>query len=390
MLTDVFLYLDRLLNKQLFCKATKDEPREVQAGKEGVKAKKCIGALRTLWRSSTKSHDPRVAELKQMMTASPTRARRPAPDAPAEDPAHDSGDEADHGHPDPDAADNALMDDSSSSAAEEVEEAGDASQGSGGGKGGEPSESYDSNSESENDEGEGDDCVADAQKEPVKDDSDSNAETLILGQGQSSPESVAATDGSSDSDSDHRDSQDLEESLEPGDAKLKSFIPPYARYCRRTMESFGEGTYARKVPKILRTSSEMRVKKPKQGRLDADAKRLPTFGVYDLQALGVPQEAWPIEGKEYKGQKGYTVVSDSGAALWMTALKLLYTCFYPVHLELWAIEVLLSQSAFVVKRFGTIGKKEARLDTLKTGQVSWSKFGGPGPAWEQAKAKANF
>ena len=255
MLTDVFLYLDRLLNKQLFCKATKDEPREVQAGKEGVKAKKCIGALRTLWRSSTKSHDPRVAELKQMMTASPTRARRPAPDAPAapaalrscfkvyalfreslmdfkivglapwvlkcsrnsvemprkhpeaEDPAHDSGDEADHGHPDPDAADNALMDDSSSSAAEEVEEAGDASQGSGGGKGGEPSESYDSNSESENDEGEGDDCVADAQKAPVKDDSDSNAETLILGQGQSSPESVAATDGSSDSDSDRRDSQ---------------------------------------------------------------------------------------------------------------------------------------------------------------------------------------
>ncbi|CAK8985938.1 unnamed protein product [Durusdinium trenchii] len=123
----------------------------------------------------------------------------------------------------------------------------------------------------------------------------------------------------------------------------------------------GLNTPTRPVPK-------QSVKKPKQGRLDADAKRLPTFGVYDLQALGVPQEAWPIEGKEYKGQKGYTVVSDSGAA----------------------IEVLLSQSAFVVKRFGTIGKKEARLDTLKTGQVSWSKFGGPGPAWEQAKAKANF
>lgn len=33
--------------------------------------------------------------------------------------------------------------------------------------------------------------------------------------------------------------------MEPGDAKLKSFIPPYARYCRHTMESFGEGTYAR-------------------------------------------------------------------------------------------------------------------------------------------------
>ena len=86
------------------------------------------------------------------------------------------------------------------------------------------------------------------------------------------------------------------------------------------------------------------VKKPKQGRLDADAKRLPTFGVYDLQALGVPQEAWPIEGKEYKGQKGYTVVSDSGAALWMTALKLLYTCFYPVHLELWVFDRLCPNS----------------------------------------------
>jgi len=37
------------------------------------------------------------------------------------------------------------------------------------------------------------------------------------------------------------------------------------------------------------------------------------FKGYDLKALQVPQDAWPLENGVYKGTKSYTVRSRSGA-----------------------------------------------------------------------------
>ena len=52
-----------------------------------------------------------------------------------------------------------------------------------------------------------------------------------------------------------------------------------------------------------------------------------------------------------------------------------------------AIEVLVFSRAFVVKKFG---RGAVEKTSLKTGQVTWAKHGGPGPAWELAKQRANF
>ena len=72
-LTDAFLYLDLLLKKKLF-KSESPVTRADMAGKEGVKAKRMLGALRTLWRSSPAGgHDARIAELKKYLKASPRR-----------------------------------------------------------------------------------------------------------------------------------------------------------------------------------------------------------------------------------------------------------------------------------------------------------------------------
>lgn len=43
------------------------------------------------------------------------------------------------------------------------------------------------------------------------------------------------------------------------------------------------------------------------------AERLTIFAGQDLQALQIPSRAWPLQDKEYKGKKGYTVHSVSGA-----------------------------------------------------------------------------
>jgi len=79
---DSYLYLDLLLNKKLFKpKPAKDgKPpltRADMAAIEGVKAKKLLGALRYLWRSSKEGgHDPRVVELKQYVKSSPKKPPR--------------------------------------------------------------------------------------------------------------------------------------------------------------------------------------------------------------------------------------------------------------------------------------------------------------------------
>ncbi|CAK9092347.1 30S ribosomal protein S6, partial [Durusdinium trenchii] len=93
------------------------------------------------------------------------------------------------------------------------------------------------------------------------------------------------------------------------------------------------------------------------------------FNGFDLVKLGVPLEARPLANKEYKGKKGYTVTSPTGAA----------------------IEVLVVAEAYVVKRCGTVaGGEGPEFSTLKSGQVTWSKFDGPAKAWEVAKKRAYF
>lgn len=74
-LTDAYLYLDLLLQKKLFkAKVAERETRHDLAGREGVKAKRLIGALRFLWRSSQDGgHDARVRDLKSLLLPSPRR-----------------------------------------------------------------------------------------------------------------------------------------------------------------------------------------------------------------------------------------------------------------------------------------------------------------------------
>ena len=84
-LTDTFLMLDDLLKGKLF----RAHPRHIQAAQEGQRAKKCIGALRYLWRSSQDNADnPEVFEMKQLLEVSPLQmVRRTGPqfsDAPSE------------------------------------------------------------------------------------------------------------------------------------------------------------------------------------------------------------------------------------------------------------------------------------------------------------------
>lgn len=95
MLTDVFLMLDARLGKKVFkpkaAKAAREAmadetgdqvakaavqnlSREDLAAIESVKAKKLLGALRTLWRSSTnKGQDDKITHLKSFIMPSPAR-----------------------------------------------------------------------------------------------------------------------------------------------------------------------------------------------------------------------------------------------------------------------------------------------------------------------------
>ena len=75
MLTDIYLELDRLCNRKVF-KPTKTQSRIDLAAIEGCKTKKCLGALRTLWRSSgDRGHNDRVTHLKSLLVPSPRRGR---------------------------------------------------------------------------------------------------------------------------------------------------------------------------------------------------------------------------------------------------------------------------------------------------------------------------
>ena len=79
------MYLDALFNKRLFQPdAAKQETKLSLAGEEAVKTKRCLQALRHLWRNTQqKSHCPAVQEMKDYLCPSPTQemnANGPDPD----------------------------------------------------------------------------------------------------------------------------------------------------------------------------------------------------------------------------------------------------------------------------------------------------------------------
>ena len=51
--------------------------------------------------------------------------------------------------------------------------------------------------------------------------------------------------------------------------------------------------------------------------------------------------------------------------------------------------MLLANRAYVVKKQGIIANGSSSSAPF-SGQVTWSKFGGPSEAWEVTKEKANF
>ena len=77
-LADVFLHLDLLLEKKLLRPNTeKGQTRMDRACEEAVRGKRCLGALRYLWRNSrTKAHDPNVQEMKSLLEDSPLQRAR--------------------------------------------------------------------------------------------------------------------------------------------------------------------------------------------------------------------------------------------------------------------------------------------------------------------------
>lgn len=58
---------------------------------------------------------------------------------------------------------------------------------------------------------------------------------------------------------------------------------------------------------------------------DPDAPRADTFKGYDLAALGIPEEARPLDGGDYKGRHSYTVNIEGAAARKTTLIKFLAT-----------------------------------------------------------------
>lgn len=102
-LCDTFLMLDDMLGNKLFRKGDGNPPRNVQAASEGLKAKKCLGSLRYLWRNSRDAaHHPHVAAMKTLLQDSPLqRARRSCDDGEDDDDDEDeSQGGSDHEHPD--------------------------------------------------------------------------------------------------------------------------------------------------------------------------------------------------------------------------------------------------------------------------------------------------
>eukprot|EP00435_Cladocopium_sp_Y103_P063571 s3038_g25.t1 len=228
--------LDRRLKlKMLKPDKTKGEDKMHLAGREALKVKKLLGALRALWRSSSQSHDNRVAVLKSMIQASPARAARNEAE-PSPEPAQ---------QPSPEPAPPSSDGESEADSHEEKEEGSSGEEGSGEeGSGEEGSGGEDLSGQ----EGLAEDAVDSSQATSTQADSvDSlGAETLRL-----DPEPRPFTPSSVESDRERKREESLEKTLndiktelihelgELGDSEWET----YAAYCRRVMGSYGAPSY---------------------------------------------------------------------------------------------------------------------------------------------------
>jgi len=121
-LTDVFVELDYQLQRKVFHPSVqRNETRAKLAGYEGVKMKRCLQSLRTLWRSSkARGHDDRVTHLKSFLLPSPVRRQHRGnqleddgasdPEAHVSDHHDDAGDHDDEGHGEVSADENEVCD----------------------------------------------------------------------------------------------------------------------------------------------------------------------------------------------------------------------------------------------------------------------------------------
>ena len=105
-IADMFLLMDKyILGGKLFRES--NGPKTVQAAAEGLRVKKCMGALRYLWRNSREAaHHPYVAAMKSLLQDSPLQQSRqraePEPESDSEPEAGDgSDDEVASGNPSP-------------------------------------------------------------------------------------------------------------------------------------------------------------------------------------------------------------------------------------------------------------------------------------------------
>lgn len=88
--------MDTLLQKKLLRpKVLEGQSRADRAAEEAVRAKRCIGSLRYLWRNSpSKAHHPSVMEMKSYLKESPRQRARKNDDDPVEpDPAEPASDD---------------------------------------------------------------------------------------------------------------------------------------------------------------------------------------------------------------------------------------------------------------------------------------------------------
>ncbi|CAK9011047.1 30S ribosomal protein S6 [Durusdinium trenchii] len=179
-LTDVFVELDKRLDKKLF-RPAKGECRVQLAGLEGCKLKRCLGALRALWRSSRTGGSEKMRHLKSFLRDSPAhhgRKRRPS---------LSSGDEAAD-----EAADDPVSDEAADEPVSDEADPGPASE--------EPSSESDDEEKSAA-KGTSEPCEDAARLEKASSDDSLTAPTLVLGQSNDSEES------NDESSSEHRDSQ---------------------------------------------------------------------------------------------------------------------------------------------------------------------------------------
>ncbi|CAK9056302.1 unnamed protein product [Durusdinium trenchii] len=473
--TDAFLTLDKKLGYKLF-RPGPGEDRAYLAGREGVRAKKCVGALRYLWRNSTKAHDQRVQDMKSCLSPSPARAAEPEvdaeeagaflSDAAADDaPVADGDESADSDEAAAPMADAPMSEAEPGSSDSDVEvekqqKVIEAEQGStsGSDSGETPKTVEQSSSESETLRlpGRVDEEISDVSSESSDLHRDSQVSSGWMGKGinfafhehekeKSREKHVESMLKELKADmAIHRGFDELKNRAVARLMADENVFEFYVEYCRSSLQRFGDVVYGQladrghylewilekkrmlmnkrkekggseseddqlacqgdKDPKPLKralsfmdldgcppdaswerakcckkpkladaavaaVSGDMRVVpptvvKPAKKKTPCDGPRLDVFQGERLD--DIPLEARPLQGVEYKGKKGYTVHGANGAA----------------------IEVLIFTKAYVVKKVG--GRSSSATANHKTGQVTWTKFGGAGPAWAEAKARANF